>query len=342
MPFERPTLSQLVNRVTADAESRYGRKVMRWSLLGVLCRVIAGVSHSLYGFAAFIMRQTFTTTAEAGYLERRASEYGIYRKAAAKAHGEAAFTGSAVVPAGARLISENDVVYTTTAASTDGRAPIEAAIAGAGGNSEAGLELTFISPIAGVESVATAGELSGGADAEDDESLRERLLLRQRNPPRAGTKEDYVAWALEVPGVSRAWCYPQELGPGYVTVRFMTDSLTENGIPTADMVQTVQEYIDSKKPVTAQLQVVAPIAQPLDVIVDILPDDELTRADVEAAIESAILTEATPGVAVLKTSLDRALATVSGIMSYRLTSPTDDVAPQGTGYILVPGKVTYQ
>ena len=72
MSFERPTLSQIIKRVQADAESRMGKKAMRWSLVPVLVRVISGVSHGLHGFIAFVLRQCFTTTAEGAYLERRA------------------------------------------------------------------------------------------------------------------------------------------------------------------------------------------------------------------------------------------------------------------------------
>lgn len=341
MPFERPTLTQIIDRVTADAESRLGKRTMRWSLPGVISRVVAAVSHNLYGYAAFIMRQTFTTTAESGYLERRASEYGIYRKEATKATGTVTFVGTGIVPEGTQLIAGNDVVYITTGPSDQGVAPIEAVEAGASGNSEVGLELTLVSPIAGIQSTATASALTGGTDAEDDESLRARLLIRQRNPPRAGTKSDYVEWALEVPGVTRAWCYPQELGPGWVTVRFMTDTLTDDGIPTSDMVERVQEYIESQMPVTAMLKVVAPVAKPLDITVDVLPDSETIRANVEAALESAILSESEPNGVILRTTLDRAMATVSGITSYRLVSPTDDVAA-GVGNILVPGTVTFE
>ena len=100
MSFARPTLKEIVARVQSDAESRAGKKFMRWSTVPVLCRVIAGVSHTLHGFIAFVLRQCFTTTAEGKYLERRASEYGIYRKAATAATGEVTFTGAGTVPSG--------------------------------------------------------------------------------------------------------------------------------------------------------------------------------------------------------------------------------------------------
>lgn len=340
MAFERPTLQELIARVQSDAESRLGKKAMRWTLVPVLCRVIAGVSHTLHGHINFVLRQIFSSTAEGAYLERRASEYSIYRKAASYATGTVAFSGTGTVPEGTHLQTVDGIVYVTTADSVDAQAPIRASVAGASGNAEAGLELTLVSPIEGVQSTCTAGELTGGTDAEDDEALRERLLFRQKSPPKAGTEQDYVKWALEVPGVTRAWCFPKELGQGHVTVRFMTDGMTENGVPNEVMIDAVADHITSEMPVTAVLHVVAPIAKPLDMTVDILPDTERLRQQVEGAVAQAILAEAAPSGAVLLTTLDRAVASVSELKSYRFQVPDDDVAC-GTGEIFVPGTIAF-
>ena len=337
MAFERPTIQELIARVQSDAESRLGQKAMRWTLVPVLSRVIAGVSHTLHGHINFILRQIFSSTAEGAYLERRASEYGIYRKAASYATGVVTFVGLGVVPEGTLLQTGDGAVYVTTADSSDGEAPIKA---GASGNADAGMELTLISPVEGVQSTCTAGELTGGADAEDDEALRERLLFRQKSPPKAGTKQDYVKWALEVPGVTRAWCFPKEMGQGHVTVRFMTDGMTQDGIPNETMVKTVTAYIEEEMPVTTVLHVVAPIPKKLDMTIDILPDTENLRQQVEGAIAQTIVAEAAPSGAILLTSLNRAVAGVSDLTSYRLQVPGDDVACS-TGEIFVPGKITF-
>lgn len=341
MSFARPTLKEIVARVQSDAESRAGKKFMRWSTVPVLCRVIAGVSHTLHGFIAFVLRQCFTTTAEGKYLERRASEYGIYRKAATAATGEVTFTGAGTVPSGTQLQAEDETVYVTTSDTVELKAPIAAAEAGAAGNAQAGMELTLVSPVPGIMSTAVAGELAGGADAEDDESLRDRLLQRQKNPPRAGTKADYVSWALAVSGVTRAWCYPHELGQGHVTVRFMTDGMTENGIPNQTMIERVTDYIEHQMPVTAVLHVEAPIPKKLDITLDVFPEDEKIKAKIQIAIEGVILSEAVPGGPILRTSLDRAISSVGEVSSYRLISPIEDV-PTKTGEILVPGKITWE
>lgn len=340
MAFERPTLSEIIERVQADVESRTGKKAMRWSLASVLSRVIAGTAHGLYGFISFVLRQCFSSTAEGAYLERRASEYAVYRKPAAKAVGTVTFTCSGTVPSGTQLQNEEGAVYVTTADSLGGVAPIEAVAAGASGNAVEGMELSLVSPVAGVSSTAVAGVLTGGVEAEDDESLRERLLERQKNPPKAGTKADYVMWSKQVPGVTRAWCTALEQGIGSVTVRFMTDGLTSDGIPDAVMIERVRKLIEENMPVTTQLYVVAPIPKLLNITLDVMPDTPQIRAKIQSAIEAVILAEAVPGGPILLTSIDRAVSGVSDVKSYRITTPTDDVTTT-TGEIYVPGTMTW-
>lgn len=341
MPFNRPTLTEIIDRVRSDAESRYGQRVPRRSLINVMSLVCASAVHSLYGYIEFVSKQIFATSAEGKYLERRTSEYGIYRKQATNAQGTVTFSGSGSVPVGTTLQTADEIIFETTT-ETDSRlvASIQAVNPGANGNLQSGTVLTLVSPIAGIESEATSSEVSGGTDIEGDESLRERLLFRMQNPPKAGTKTDYVAWAKEVSGVTRAWCYPLELGPGHVTVRFMTDGLTDNGIPTALMVERVKAHIETLMPVTTILTVVAPVAKNLDMTLDITPDNSEIRTKVASAVKQIIQTEAEPATKVLLTSLDRAVGSVEEIVSYRIVSPTDDV-PAGTGEILVPGTITY-
>ena len=341
MPFQRPKLTEIIERVKTDAESRYGSRVTRRSLINVYSTVIAGAVHSVYGYCEFISKQIFAATAEGKYLERRASEYGIYRKKSDSAVGSVIFSGIGVVPTGTQLQTEDEIVYETTAPSDEKNiSPVMAMVAGVEGNLTAGTELNLASPVSGFSMVAVSNEISGGTDEEDDESLRNRLLFRMRNPPQAGTKTDYVAWAKEVSGVSSAWCYPLELGPGHVTVRFMTDGVTDDGIPSDVSVQRVKEHIESLMPVTTILTVVAPVPKPLDVSVDVLPDTAEIRTKVESALKQAIQAEAEPSGAVLYSSLDRAIGSIEEIKSYRLVMPYDD-AKTGVGEILVPGEVSF-
>ncbi len=346
MAFDRPTLRELITQMTTDAEREAGAKQLRQSNLRVLPKVFAYACHALYGFITWILKQLFPDTAEKQFLERQASIQGIYRRAASKATGTltVSYTEGATLPVGTIFMADDQTRYETTAEPEVGSytVPVQCLETGTIGNREAGQTYTLVSPVVGVDAEAVGSEMAGGAEAESDESLRKRLLFRLQNPPRGGAKEDYIAWAEEVPGVTRSWCFPKEQGIGTVVVRFATDGMTEDGIPTSGMAQIVSDYIAEVAPVTATPYVVAPVAKPVNFrIKDLIPDSESVRAQVEAELKSLFIKEAHPGEALKLTHIQQAISSAAGEDDYELLEPTADV-PADSTQLLVVGEVTYE
>lgn len=348
MPYSRPSLAEIINRARSDVISRLAQdEVLRRSDAEVFARVVAGVTHGLYGFLEWISRQFIYDTAEAEILDRWASIWlTVPRKPAASATGTATFTGSigAVIPSGALLQALDGVQYQTTAGTTltgpTAVLGIEAVVASAAGNRAAGQTLSLATPIAGIQPAALAAALSGGADGEDDEALRARLIARIQTPPHGGSRSDYVAWALEVPGVTRAWCYPLELGPGTVTVRFMRDDDAGSAIPDAGEVAAVLAHIDPLHPVTASLTVVAPVAVPLAFTISVTPNTAGVKAAVQAELADLILREAEPGGTLLLSRIRAAISAAAGESNYVMTVPATDVV-SATGDITTLGVITW-
>ena len=80
MPFERPTLDTLIERVSTDIKGGLSlANIARRSFLGVISRAIAGMSHLLLGFLTWVSQQIFPDTAELEYLERWANIWGVTR-----------------------------------------------------------------------------------------------------------------------------------------------------------------------------------------------------------------------------------------------------------------------
>lgn len=348
MPFSRPTLQELVNRTLADAQTRLGvDELVRREDLQVLTRVLAGASHGLHGFIDWLSQQVVFDTAEAEFLERWASIWGLTRLPAAAAVGSVTITGTSgtVVPAGTLMVRADGAEYETvgevTLAGGTATANVVALAAGQGGNAGAASALTISTPIAGVSStvIVTAGALTGGADVESDDSLRARFIARIQAPPHGGAAHDYIAWAKEVAGVTRAWCYPQELGPGTVTVRFVRDD-DASPIPDAAEVLAVQEHIDALRPVTAAVTVVAPIAVPLDCTIAIVPDTSAIRAAVEAELRDLLRREAEPGATILLSHIREAISLATGENDHVLTVPAADVT-HTTGQMATFGAITW-
>lgn len=345
--FDRPTLATLIQRTRDDLYSRLAADdPLRRADAEVYARINAGAVHGLYGYLDWLADQVMVDTASVEYLDRWASIWSVTRKPAAAATGSVTFAvqAGAVIPSGTVLKAFDGTQYVTTSDATiavpTATAPIVASVAAAAGNRTSGQTLTLVSPISGVNSAATAGLLSGGADIEADDALRARLLSRIRQPPQGGSQADYIAWALEVAGVTRAWCYPQELGVGTVTVRFVRDNDAGSIIPDAGEVATVQAHLDALRPVTAQLNMVAPVAVPLAFTIQLTPNTSAVQAAVQAELADLILREATPGGTLYLSHIRAAISAAAGETNYVMSAPTADVV-NTTGNMTTLGTITW-
>ena len=340
MPYTRPTLNQLLDQSASEAESRLPGVIarLRRSLVGVVVRVIAAGQWNLYGYAEWLDRQKWPGLCEAEYLDWHGARWGVTRKPAAAAAGTVRFTGTNTtnVPIDTVVQRADGEQYKTTAAGviTGGEALIAAVavVSGRDGNALVNTGVNLVTPIAGINTVATAHTaLTSGSDIEGDESYRSRILLRIRMPPQGGAAHDYQQWALEVAGVTRAWVYPLEDGPGTVTVRFVRDG-DVSYIPDGAEVAAVQAYIDAVRPVTAEVTVEAPAAQPVDFTIALTPDTADTRAAVLEELSRVLASdENEPGGTLLLTHLREAVSVAAGETDHVMTAPAANVVlPAGT------------
>lgn len=340
MPWDRPTLQQLHERISRDFSGRLldGAAPLPRSVIGVLAKVWAGASHSQHGMLEWLYGQIFPDVAEGPYLESWAAVWGVYRKSAAAASGLGLFSGSAgaVIPAGWLLQRQaNGQKYALKAdavldAAGAASAPVEALEAGSGGNLPGGAALSLAAPVAGAQSKALAGPegLTGGVDIEADAELRARLLARLRRPPRGGSKADWEAWALEVPGVTRAWCYPLGAGIGTVSLTFVCDN-AESVIPSADMAERVRQHLAPLAPAgVKEFEVFAPEPLPLVIRLRITPDTAAVREAVSAELHDLIAREAAPGAVIYRSHISEAVSLAAGELDHTLLEPAANVQVQ--------------
>lgn len=350
MTFPRPTLSALRDQSRADLAARLPGTdpVLRRSVARALADVFAGLLHHQYGYLDYIVRQVIPDTAEGAYLERWCRLVGIARKAPTIAAGTIDVVGSdgTTIPVGTRFTRGDGVTYAATSAATvtSGTASlaVEAESAGDGANLDAGATVTLVTAIPGLVGTGTvaAGGISGGGPQESDTALRARLRARLSTPPQGGAAADYVAWALAVPGVTRAWAFPLNRGAGTVDVAFVMDD-REDIIPETEDVAAVQAAIDARRPVTADCVVFAPVAEELDIeIADLLPDTAAVRAAIEAAIAAQIARDARPGGTIYRSRIIEAISAAAGEGSHTLTVPATDVS-YDPGEMAIPGTVTF-
>lgn len=350
MPFARPSLTEITDRIRTDMESRLtgGAAVLRRAVIRVISIVYGGAVHLLYGFLDWISRQVFPDTADDAELIRWASLYGIERIPAEFAQGNVTFTGvnGNIIPAGTELQRSDGAVFTTDAEATivagTATVAVTADEAGEDGNTDVGAELQLVSPIANIDSTVTvaAGGLAEGTDIEDLEDLRARLMLRIQEPPAGGSETDYEQWALEVAGVTRVWVYPNNLGPGTVVVLFVRDD-DASIIPDAGEIAAVQAHIDGLKPVTADVTVDAPTSSSVNFTIDgLTPDTAAIRAAIEAQLEDLFARKSEPGGTIFLSQMREAISLATGEEDHVLVSPNADVTASA-GQLKVLGTISY-
>lgn len=349
MPFSRPSLTDLIERATADIEARLpaADARLRRSNLNVLARVHSGAMHGAYGFLAWAALQVLPDTADKEVLDRWANLFRVPRKSPTAASGAATFSGTLglTIPANTLLMRADGVEYVTLADGTfiSPTLVIEVAAlsAGVAGNADAGAQLLLAAPVSGINSRVTLVDgATGGGDGELDDSLRARLLARLRQPPQGGAAHDYVAWALSVPGVTRAWVFPQISGANTVGVAIVTD--TDEGVtaPATEVISATQALIDELRPVTADPMVFVPTFLPVNVTLSVTPDNAYVRAAVLAELTDLFSRESVPGGRIPLTHFAEAISLAEGETDHALASPSADVVP-GATQMPVLGTVTF-
>lgn len=361
MPFARPTLSEIVTRIESDYKSRIdnAQSLLRRSILKILARVYGAAVHLVYGYLSYIKDQPFATTADSEYLEKIGNEFGIARKPAVNATGSGAGTGTngVSIPAGTQLVSNAGQVYTideeVTVSGGIYAADFTALLAGDAGNDSPSISLIFVTPVAGVGTTLTVdgAGIDGGVDIESDDDLRGRILDRKRRPPHGGAEFDYVNWALEVAGVTRAWVFAQYMGHGTLGLAFVRDN-DSSIIPDATEREEVRDYILEHVDQLTGLNVGIPVtAEPgffvidvslksLDFSISITPNNLTTQADIESKISDLITERGGPGVTIYLSDVSAAISSSALEVAHRVNSPVIDIAT-AINEIPVLGTITW-
>jgi uncharacterized phage protein gp47/JayE len=370
--FSLPTLNDLMTRARLSFRANLkGSDAWVWpNNVYASAKVIGGMTFEAFGFIAYVSKQMFAHTApDLDSLLLHGAEFAITQKPAAPGGGNVIITAAdaITVAAGAVLQRSDNVQYIaarggglTTAGTLT--IPVEAATDGAVTNCAPGTQLAIISGLTDINGDANAtaavdgGGIVQGADVEDIESYRARILFRKRNPPHGGSAADYVMWGTQASGVTRVFVERLWNGPGTVRVFFLMDSTYADGIPQTADVDRVAAYINGLQPAGAEVSVVAPIAHPINLTIHglspnttgvqeaILAElrDTFLRRSVVAGNDSA--NAGLPFLAVPSTFslqwLWQAIANATGEDRSVLVSPAADIA-LATTEIATLGTVTF-
>jgi uncharacterized phage protein gp47/JayE len=345
---------------------------LRRAVLRVLAWVQAGLANLHYGYLDWISRQSTPFTSTGEYLEGWAAmaPTPVLREAPTFASGPAAWTGAVVntpLPAGTMCSRADGTQYVTAADATVASggtvaATVIAVVAGANGNTDSGTPLTLGTVIGGIPSTGTAtAAITGGADLELDGSLRTRMDESYGAPPHGGNQADYVTWALQVTGVTRAWCAPYIAGAGTVSVYFMMDEAEQayggfpqgtNGVaaleprdtPATGDQLTLANYLYPLRPVTFLVYAVAPQAATQAFTFSGLSGiSTAQQAQVSAALTALFVQDDTPlgTTSIDQSDVSGAVTAIGGLPAFAITSPSSWPITSAAGYLFTLGTVSY-
>lgn len=363
MAFNRPTLQNLIDRVSEDIKGGLELiTLLRRSFLTVIARALAGLSHLLFGYLAWLEKQVFLDTADdEEIIQRWGGIWGVTQKLATFSKFIVNVTGTAgtVVPVNTIYRRTDGVQFETDAEVTltgsGDTLALTAIESGAASEVAVADVIAILSPIAGLNSNSTVASITiKPEDTESIESYKARILDRIRNPPSGGASHDYIQWALEVAGITRAWVGPQSLGPGTVLVFVVSDGEDPITPITAKLTETF-DYIEERRPVTASVTVVAPDLFPMDLQIELRPNLTAVQEAITTELQDLILREAqVPGTfkapgelydgKLLLSHINEAIAIGVGEEDHILdlingSAPADVVPP--TGNLIVLGTITW-
>ena len=224
------------------------------------------------------------------YLDKRVSEFGVYRKKGTKATGQIKVTGDegTVISNGTtflcndlKFVMLNDVVI----GEEDDICYVEAEEVGYKYNLSPNSIFTLIEPINGVKTLTNETAFKNGVDIETDEELRKRFIKVVNNPSTSGNKNHYEEWALEVNGVGRAIVYPLWDGNGTVKVMIVGN---DNKPVLEEVITNCKLHIEENMPIGCQLTVITPTNLDITIVANIELKEGYDKEEIKQEFEAKI------------------------------------------------------
>ncbi|RLW71880.1 baseplate J/gp47 family protein [Escherichia coli] len=361
--FQRPTLAENISMLRNDLFARLDvSDTLRRMDEDVRAKVYAAALHTVYGYIDYLAMNMLPDLCDESWLARHAAmkrcprkgatsmnmlpdlcdESWLARHAAMKrcprkgattASGYMRWEGVSdglKVTAGSVIQRDDLVQYTATADATSAggvlRVPIACSSAGAVGNADDGTSLILVTPVNGLPSSGVADTLTGGFDTEDLETWRARVIERYYWTPQGGADGDYVVWAKEVPGITRAWAYRHWMGTGTVGVMIASSDLI-NPIPEESTETAARQHIGPLAPVAgSDLYVFRPVAHTVDFHIRVTPDTPEIRAAITAELRSFLLRDGYPQGELKVSRISEAISGANGEYSHQLLAPVDNIS----------------
>lgn len=292
--FETMTFENIMDRCLARVSSSVDKR--EGSILYDAIAPAAAELAIMYIELAYLLDRAFPDTETGDDLTKKCRERSVFREAAKfavrKGYFEKADGTACDVEIGTRF-SGGDINFVVTERIAGGQYKLDAETAGAVGNEYVG-GLFPIDYVPDLAAARLADILIPGEDEESDDALRARYFDTLKSQAFGGNIADYKAKVEQLQGVGAVKVVPVWNGGG--TVKIITVD-SEWGVPSADLVQSVQEAVDpvgtqgagvGLAPIGHVVTVVGVTGKNVDVSFALTFDTGVTWASVQNDVKAAI------------------------------------------------------
>lgn len=235
------------------------------------------------------------------YLDNLAPLKGVQRLEATEAittikfEIESAIESAVAIPAGTRVTNGNDIYFATdeyaeiAAGETSVTVPATCTVTGTAGNGFAPGEFNvLVNTLPYISKVMNTDTTSGGAETEDDESLKDRIFKAPGSYSTAGSKLAYEYHTRSV-NQTISDVVTKKISPGVVGVYFVCN---DGELPGESLIEEVAEHLNERtvRPLTDEVIVQAPMIQEYNVEFTyyIATSDKSIVSTIQADIETAV------------------------------------------------------
>lgn len=333
------SIEEIYEEMLSIFRKETGAEASAVSDLSVRLYAVAAQVYGLYTQAEWLSRQCFPQTAQAEWLDRHAALRGLERRGAVSSEGSIRFSVTApavtdlTIPKGTVCTTAGLVRFETTqeakldAGETAVLVPARAVEPGEAGNVPAGSILAMAVPPVGVGACVNPEPFIGGADIEDDDALRSRVLETYRRMPNGANAAYYEKEALSLDGVCACTVLPRNRGRGTVDVVVSSAA----GKPGEALLAKLQEHFEQRREIAVDVLVKAPKIKQVAVKATIHVAEGCDPEQVKAGVEKAVgefFSGALLGQSVPLARLNQLIFSQKGVSNCKITAPTSDQTAQ--------------
>lgn len=336
---QKPSLQQLIDRAKTTAVNTIG---VSTPAIDAIAAMVGGGNYGQYAYMDYLFRQLNPETADESWLYLWASRFSVDRILPTYATGNVLFSntsGVVSIPSGTIVSTEDNKQYqVTTATNSDQPVPVVALTAGSNYNLSAGIALYLTSAVTGLnpESI-TSENIGGGAEIEDLEHWRNRIVIAFNSQQSIGRLEDYKNWAISAHSdVDFAFALDNTPALGNVTV-YIGQQET-NPIVTDNVKDAVSVYIETKRLAGCHVIVNHPATAALNITFSDV-SDLTTRETIETELQNYINSRLGDQAPITPGEIIAVASTVT--TSFSLISPIASLSP-AVNEVITLGAVTWQ